>query len=79
MLRLTFVSDIGRAAPEGEPVSSLSNVLEMAAEESETPSLDSLLQWVREKGEPLFDKVLPYKRYRELQEDLRRKKGDQTE
>jgi len=67
MFRIVFISDIGaHAASKNDQVGELEPIAEMAAEETETPSLRKLLKWIKNRGVPLIDQVLPEPRYREI-------------
>jgi hypothetical protein len=67
MFRIVFISDIGsHAALRQDQVGALASMAESAAEETQTPSLRKLLKWVKQKGLPLIDDVLPEARYRQI-------------
>lgn len=73
MLRLLFVSDIGKYAREqGDEVGALADIAEQAAEESGEVGLKSLTGWVRRRGVKLIDAALPRGRYVELSRELHR-------
>ena len=71
MFRIVFISDIGaHAASRDGNIARLESMAEVAAEDTETPSLRKLQKWVRAKGLQWFDEALPESRYRALGETL---------
>lgn len=67
MFRLVFISDIAaHAALRRDALAELESMAEVAAQETEVPSLRKLQSWVRGKGLDWFDRVLPQSRYQAL-------------
>lgn len=76
MFRIVFISDVGsHAASKSDDLGKLESMAEVAAEDTEIPSLRKLQRWIRTKGIPLFDSVMPEPRYRELVATLIRPDG----
>jgi len=72
MLRLTFISDMGRyAKPHGDVVGALDGFADRAAEHTDL-SLPELLAWLDGSGRKWANKGLPDKHYRHLAEQLHR-------
>jgi hypothetical protein len=65
MFRIVFISDIGaHAAARNDEFGKLESIAEVAAEDTETPSLRKLQKWIRSKGIPWFDSVMSESKYR---------------
>lgn len=75
MMRLLFVSDMGRyAKPHGDGVAALDGFADRAAGHSDL-SLAELLAWLGESGRRIAQKALPEARYRALAAQLRKREG----
>jgi hypothetical protein len=73
MLRILFISDVGRHAEgQGDGVGRLADFAEQAAEESRTVAARTLARWVKGKGLAAIDAVFPYERYVTLATELHR-------
>ena len=72
MFRLVFISDIGVHAAEKKEVDvgRLEGIAELAAEETEKPSLRKLAAWIKKRGLPLFDEALSEATYRRIVNSL---------
>ncbi|MGH7295599.1 MAG: hypothetical protein ACRELB_11725, partial [Polyangiaceae bacterium] len=74
--RLMLISDVASYAEKSDRMSKLAPLAEQAAEEAGALSPQRLLRWIKRDGEPLFDDVLPKRRYEELAARLHREDGD---
>jgi len=73
MFRLVFISDIGRYAAIGNsPLAELESIAEIAAEETESPNLGKLLKWIRKRGMPILDNIIPEKEYHSIALSVKR-------
>ncbi len=59
MLRLHLLADVAVAAPKLDPLSSLVSVAEEAAEATDTPDLNALLEWISRNLDPRLKTSLP--------------------
>lgn len=67
MFRLTFISDLG-VHSQGKPdsIESLREIAEQAALDTEIPNKRKLLAWIKKKGKPMLEQVMPESRYKEI-------------
>ena len=67
MFRLVFISDFGTyAAEKNSPLGALKPIAELAAEETRSPNLGRLLKWIRKRGIPMLDEIIPESEYRRI-------------
>ena len=71
MLRLAFISDLGtHSQGTVNSIESLESIAEQAALDTEIPSKRKLLVWIKRKGNPMLERVLPESRYRSITAEL---------
>lgn len=76
MLRLMFISDIGVHAKttgaDGGKIAQLEDIAELAAQDTGMTSLRKLNNWVKQRGVPMIDSILPEAIYKDIAADLRK-------
>lgn len=64
ILRLRLIADVAASAPKEEGIFPLVDLIEAAAEASETPDLPTLLQWLKGEGARRVEGAFPVERYK---------------
>jgi hypothetical protein len=76
MLRLNLISDVGMLAPKSDPMSALAELVEQAAEATETPDLGALHEWLLTAGDAAVTLAMPVSRYREFRAQFQKEPDD---